>query len=799
YLWFNFTNMLGMTDCSFTITVRINDDTSDCLTLVNNVTCEYGLLSGVWFEITFDDASTHVNRPTITVNKTVDISIASEGMYLNYTITFTNEDSGTAPFVWINDTLPFGVTYISDTANLLVPYYFSSGVSGRYLFFNFTDIPGFSSFSFQITVQIDLGVYDPGDELWNWVTLEYVANNSRYMNISIDSAVTIISDMVIVKVVDLANAAPGDFLTYTIFFNNTGSTTAAYVWINDTLPAGVTYVGNTAGTIPGVHTLASWGVSGLNLWFNFTDVLPGPHSFTITVQIQATTPPGTVLENWAFMNYTNAIGMIMIESADNATTIVDSAIIVIEKTVNQTVAMPGDFLQYTIWFNNTGQADATTVWINDTLPIGVSYLGDNANLIPSWVSTGVSGQNLWFNFSNVPPGVYSFTIDVQIDTTVPNGTVLTNWVTCDYETGGYQYEQTQAEASTLVIRPYITVEKTVDPQEATIGETLTYTIWFNNTGWGNATVNITDVLPPGVLFISAVDVGTHILVSDGPSGQLYWANFTDVAPGVHYVVLTVEIEPWVIECNWLINTVFLNYSIYNGVAFLMSWYTAQTHVVVPNVTIEKSVDRSVASPGYYLTYTITFTNWNQGTAGTVNITDNLPQGVVYISDDADTLIPIYVSSGVSGQNLWFNFSDVPTGSYSFDITVYINPNVAINTTLVNWAFLNFTTQTGIVMPIDIDNATTLITWMAVVKVVSQPFVQIGDNITYTIFFNNTANFTMAFVWINDTLPAGVTYISDNAATPGGTAATFAGAWNDSVTWYYNFTNVTPGAHWFTIT
>ncbi len=52
--------------------------------------------------------------------------------------------------------------------------------------------------------------------------------------------------------------------------------------------------------------------------------------------------------------------------------------ITVEKTANVTTAEPGDLIEYTIYYNNTGPGEAETVWINDTLPDGVTFVTSNA-------------------------------------------------------------------------------------------------------------------------------------------------------------------------------------------------------------------------------------------------------------------------------------------------------------------------------------------------------------------------------------------------------------------------------------
>ena len=168
---------------------------------------------------------------------------------------------------------------------------------------------------------------------------------------------------------------------------------------------------------------APTGVSGQYLYFNFTNVLPGPHSFVINVTVDPGLPPGTFLINWVFLNYTDASGIIRPESMDNATTVVTDVAILVVKVTGDVTANPGDTITYTIWFNNTGTAASGDVWINDTLPIGVTYQSDTSATSPTsfpfLVSSGISGQYLYFNFTNVIQGPHSFTIDVIVEDGVP--------------------------------------------------------------------------------------------------------------------------------------------------------------------------------------------------------------------------------------------------------------------------------------------------------------------------------------------------------------------------------------------
>ena len=101
--------------------------------------------------------------------------------------------------------------------------------------------------------------------------------------------------MTIEKMVDLAIAEPGDILIYTIWYNNTGNGTAGVVWVNDTLPAEVSYVSDTSGVVPVVF--------GQDYSWMFLNVLPGDHSFTVTVQVDGTIIVDTLVINSATLEF----------------------------------------------------------------------------------------------------------------------------------------------------------------------------------------------------------------------------------------------------------------------------------------------------------------------------------------------------------------------------------------------------------------------------------------------------------------------------------------------------------------
>jgi len=179
------------------------------------------------------------HRPTIAVAKVGNRLIAAPGETITYTIYYNNTDTGLARFVWVNDTLPAGVDYVSSS----VPY---SSVSGSTYVWTLTNVLPLTANSLSITVQVTAATVD-GQVLGNTVTLDYTDQLLRPLPRSQGWANTTISRpmITVAKVAAPNSAQPGDLVTFTIYYNNTGSAAAGSVSIKDTLPGGMTYVGSS--------------------------------------------------------------------------------------------------------------------------------------------------------------------------------------------------------------------------------------------------------------------------------------------------------------------------------------------------------------------------------------------------------------------------------------------------------------------------------------------------------------------------------------------------------------------------
>ncbi len=235
-----------------------------------------------------------------------------------------------------------------------------------------------------------------------------------------------------------------------------------------------------------------------------------------------------------------------------------SSTLYFDLVVDRDVAEPGGAVTYTIFFNNTGNADSAKVWINDSLPSELEYLSDTASNLPFYSGGYRDGGDLHYNFTDVPPGSHSFVLRVEVNESVPLGSEVTNWAYMDYTDSMGFYVSSLGDGAMCRIEyhePNIIVEAVADKEEVEGQDILTYTIYFNNTGIGTANhVWINDTMPGNVEFLTS---NPPPVLIDG--WDIRFA-FDDVGPGVHSLTLAVVIEDGLPGDTTFVNSVVLNYT-----------------------------------------------------------------------------------------------------------------------------------------------------------------------------------------------------------------------------------------------
>ena len=259
--------------------------------------------------------------------------------------------------------------------------------------------------------------------------------------------------------------------------------------MTDTLPTGVAFVSAvpSQGTCTGTATVTC----------NLGNVLRGA---TPKVTIKVKPSSAGILSNTAAVSSSTADPTPGNNSATATTTVnPPSADVALTKTDSPDPVTAGTTLTYTITPTNNGPGKATAVTVVDTLPTGVTFV----SAVPSQ-GTCSGTATVTCNLGNVAKlAAPKVTIKVKPSSA---GT-LSNTAKVSSTSSDPTAANDSATATTTVNPPSadVALTKTDSPDPVTVGTALTYTITAKNNGPGKATgVTVTDSLPAGVTFVSAV-------------------------------------------------------------------------------------------------------------------------------------------------------------------------------------------------------------------------------------------------------------------------------------------------------
>ena len=489
-------------------------------------------------------------QPDLTLYKTASPGIVSPGDSVTYRMWFHNLGPQDSPQVWINDTLPPEVSYVNDTAYL----HYTSGtgffeysiLAGNVLHIKFNDVP-VGNHSYVVYVRVGNSVVD-GQVLTNRAQMTYLSGSNRIQpQANATASVAVSTPVMQLGKVIVPNPSDPTRVNFTLTVGNAGSANSMFVWVNDSLPTGIVYQSYQAP--PGVACTEG---PPNRVSCSTTNFAPGSQTWEIAARVTSQVPPDIPIVNWVFMNATDQDGSLLPEIAASASFTSQSASVIVAKLVDQMRAMPGSNIHYFIYYNNSGPLAAGHVWINDTLPSGVSVV--SASPAPIYNS---SGRINWY-FADVPVGPHAVNIEVALATNLGNGIVLTNQVSLDFfDQIGRKKPRSVANASTTVTFdiPSIDLVKTANVQKVQPGGNIEYKIYYNNTGSATAqTVSIEDTLPAGVQITAANPGYTSF------SGNRYFWTLQNVPPGSHEISLTIRVDQGVADGTTLTNTATVTYT-----------------------------------------------------------------------------------------------------------------------------------------------------------------------------------------------------------------------------------------------
>jgi len=481
-----------------------------------------------------------------------------------------------------------------------------------------------------------------------------------------------------------------DWATYKIYVNTTSD--FDLLSIKDTLPIGLFY-------LPGYSMVNNAPmeptISGLNLFWNFTDVVADAY-FKITFRVQI--PDCSV-----FLNTVNVTGTgdgIYYFNTSQATMHVYGCGEP-ELTVNKYVRPEStgsyvqnlsfdineyDWVTYKLVVNTLSAFD--TISVTDYLPSGLNYISGFSTVNATPWEPNVVGDRLYWNLSTLSAGE---TIEILFRAEVLDCGSYLNIV----NTSGALGLDTDAAVSEAVVHvtgctdPEITVEKLVKWDCCgPYGSDITFDIhdhdWVTfkldvSISDGFDSLVIRDTLPDGMQYISGYATVNGTSWEPEVSGQRLFWNMSFVSADESFEIL---FRAGVDDCGDFENWVNVTGSICDADYYAVDYATVEvTGCEEPEISIEKYVKwdctppfvkNVTASIGDYVTFKLYVNLSHQEQFNTITIRDTLPNGLTF-DIGSTNIIGISVSNEeptINGQVLTWVFEDL--SDVSFVITFCAN-------------------------------------------------------------------------------------------------------------------------------
>ncbi|PEO63969.1 cell surface protein [Bacillus toyonensis] len=757
--------------------------------------------------------TTQINNATIVATKSVNTPTAAIGDIVTYTIAVTNTGNTPASATVLMDGLGAGASFIQNSVTINnVPQPGLDPSLGIHL----ADIsPGDTVF---ITFQAQILAIPPSGTLTNnaLVNYEYTVNPNQSPAVGstiTNTTVTPIIDatLSINKTVNSTFATIGDTLTFTSTITNSGNTTANNVIFTDLIPNGTTFIPNSF-TINGTTIPNANPQNGINIGNMNSNA-----SVTLSFQVNITTLPNpNPIPNKSSLQYSfivdiNEPPVSRTVKSNKTFTQINTASVIATKTASSAFATVGDTITYTTTLTNSGNTTANTPVFIDILPPELSFVPDSVqiNTIPQLGFRPDSGISL----DPIPVGG-STTISFQaIVGSIPatNPTLNQSSTTYSIIVDPTQPPVTETATSnpTLVQinEAIIQAKKSVDRLFSDVApgnSFLTYTVLLENIGNTTATnIIFTDPIPNNAVFIEdSVRVGGVLLPGVNPAngipiGDIIAGDFINVTFRVQVVSIPnpiFTIGPGGPNSP-VVNGASINYQFMTGpnlplVSRSTTSNSVSTQINSGEIVAIKSVDKTFATIGDTISYTITLSNPGNVTSQNIIFTDTLPDGTTFISgtltNDSGTQQIGNPGNGIQIGNI------NPSGTAIIALNVLVTNIPSINP-ISNFSSVQFAhvvdpsqpavTQTNISNAVSTTINSAILTTK---KSADKSIISVGDTITYTTTITNTGNTVATNITFTSAIPANTTFIP-NSVTINGVQQSGA-----QPALGVNITNIAPG-------
>ncbi|MEI7595271.1 MAG: gliding motility-associated C-terminal domain-containing protein [Bacteroidota bacterium] len=437
---------------------------------------------------------TIVHLANLSITKTVNNANPVIGNVV-YTITIKNNGPSIAENVVVNDALPVGLTFVSETNT--VGNWSAPNLTIGNMNVGATEV-------LTITAALDPNLVN-GTLIQNTAS---ITSNTMDPDMSDNTSSVIIivnakSELSITSISESNPVIAGDTLTYTITVKNNGFSDAQNVVVTDNLPSETSFISATPSV--GNWNTQTWNIGTLADGFEAT--------LKIVTLVKTNVPHGTTIGNTASVTTTSYDPILTNNVAKEFTFVNARADLMITKTANASVIVAGENVTYTITVKNNGLSDAQEVVVTDILPPSLTLISATPST-GTWTNPEWTIGTIAFNAQETIKIVAKVSSGVLTDSVITNTATVTS-ITLD------SIVANNTSTTTITITNFADLEITKNAEDNMIiaGSQFNYTITVKNNGSAAAyNIVIKDELPQELVFVSVSSNG----VFTADSNMVIW-------------------------------------------------------------------------------------------------------------------------------------------------------------------------------------------------------------------------------------------------------------------------------------
>ncbi|WP_433674920.1 hypothetical protein [Microbacterium gorillae] len=688
----------------------------------------------------------------LSVVKTANAESATAGEEFSWTIAVTNHGPSVSHAdaehpIPITDLLPAGVSFVSASGD---GWSCDVDLLGLLACDLSTDLPVGAAAPITVT---GLVTSDVTADVVNTAVVApgltpQPAENTQPDSSTVTTPVQAIADLSIVKTVRESFTA-GVEGTYRFVVRNAGPSDAVNAVITDELPEGLTFVGSDADcSVDGqvvtcvLGTVAAGAEVVVDITVSASAAVTGDIVNTATVGSDTTDPDPS--------DNTSTVTGTVAEVAD---------LQIVKSHAPELRAVAGQSFAWTLTVTNNGPSDsrateAHPIVVTDVLPAGVT-LAPEADCAVAGEQDGRQIVTCLITSTLASGDAVSFTVPVQLAGDLEGDIVNTASVVPGITPLPDEEPRESTDTVTVSAEADLSIVKTANADSATAGADFSWTVQVTNNGPSVShadaehPITVTDALPAGVTFVSAIGDGWTCEAS--AEGTVVCQLVTDLPVGAAApITITGHVASGVV--GELVNTASVTPGRTpqpEGDEGPDSSTSVTPVIAAADVSIVKTVSQSFTA-GTEGAYRFTVTNLGPSDAMGVVVTDELPAGLTFVSSDG--------SCDADGQVVTCALGTLASGAVAV-IEITVQASASLSGDVVNTAVVGSDTPDS-----DPSNNTSTVTGtvgevadLSIVKTATE--AMIGESVTYTLQVTNAGPSVARGVIVTDAVPASLTGVT----------------------------------------